>query len=412
MHVVVIGNGIAGNTAVSVIRKLDLKSRVSLISDEEFSLYSAPILANYISGELARDKVFLKSSEDYSNEGIQSVLGKKVTAIDLAHKNVIWGNNEISYDKLIIATGSRPVLPPIDGIYKEGVLTFKSLSDADRIARFTGKVVAIIGAGFVGVEAAVALRKRGWHVHIISRRWLLPRVFDEKPSFIVKEIMEQHGINVLTREQVIRIDGNGHVGAVVTDKRRIKCDLVILAAGMRPEVKIADRAGIKLGNLGGVKTDSHMMTSAKDVYACGDCVQTRSVVTGEDALSLLWHNAKAQGSVAGHNCVGASKCYSGSLNITSFHVFGKHVVSIGHTCDSFVENNVEVVEERDAKHYHRLLLRSDHIVGAQFIGNTDHTGPIVAAIKGRDTLEKLRRLVSWRFISRNPWRYSLDTYLP
>lgn len=241
----------------------------------------------------------------------------------------------------------------------------------------------------------------------------MPRVFDEKPSLLIKEVMEEHGVKVLTRERTVGILGNGRVEMVVTDKRQIKCDMVVLAAGLTPEVQLAEQAGSEIGALSGIKVDKQMMTTVKDVYACGDCVQARDIITGEDSLSLLWHNAKEQGEVVGYNCSGAYRSYVGSLNITGLDIFGTHAVAIGHTMDRFKDAKLEVIEsDDDNRYYHRLLIADGILVGAQFVGKAENVGPLLFAIRRGESLEKIQRIIgNADFLSRNPWCYRMYPYL-
>lgn len=412
MNIIIIGNGVAGNSAASAIRKFDKLANITIISEETFPHYSACVLPNYISGELEREKVLLKTPADYAKEGVRTILGERVREIDIAGKSVRLGDKELNYDKLIIATGSNLAIPPIEGTEKEGVFKLKSLFDADKIMRSPGKRAAVIGAGFIGVGASIALAKKGWDVFDISRRWMLPRVFDEKPSWLLKEIIEEHGIQVLTGERVIGISGNARAESVVTDKRKIRCDLVVLATGLRPEVQLARRAGLEIGNLGGIKTNAQLMTSIEDIYACGDCIQAKDIVTGKDTLSLLWHNAKQQGNAAGCNCVELFTRYPGSLNVTAVDIFGTYAVSIGHTMDTFRDARLQVIEGNGRYHYYRLLIIGEILVGAQCIGEIKNMGALLSVLRRKDSLQLLERVIkNEELLRRNPWRYRMQSYI-
>jgi len=138
----------------------------------------------------------------------------------------------------------------------------------------------IIGSGFIGLEAAIALKKRNWDVSVIELLdWILPRVLDEKPSLLIRSILENHGVKVFTQERVTRITGNNKGKTVVTDKREIDCDIVIGAAGMKPNIELSRQAGLKIGELGGIWTNEQMLTSVDNIYACGDCIQARDQPT-------------------------------------------------------------------------------------------------------------------------------------
>src|SRR3990172_7813283 len=158
MKVIILGNGVAGNTAASTIRQLDKEAGITIISEETFPEYSACALPHYISGEHSRRRLFLRTKKDYTQEKIKAILGQKVTAIHPETKEIELDGKNLSYDKLIIATGSRPVIPPIPGVNLNGVFTLKSPGDADRIIEGMGKAVVLIGSGPIGVETAIALR--------------------------------------------------------------------------------------------------------------------------------------------------------------------------------------------------------------------------------------------------------------
>ncbi len=393
MKVIVIGNGVAGNTASAAIRRLSRQADLTIISVETYPHYSACALPQYLAGELRRQKLFLRTSRDYSKDGIKLAFGEKVTRISPENKRVFLDNRSLAYDKLIIATGSQPIMPPIDGINLPGVWALKSLADADQIRHTIARAAVIVGSGPIGVEAGIALSKRGVKVYLIellSR--IMPRIFDETPSSLLQATLEQHGIEVLTGERVTRITGNGKVAGIVTSQHRIECDLVIVAAGMKPNTELAQQTGVDLGRLGGISVTNQMLTNLGDIYACGDCVETEDLVTGNQVLSLLWHNAREQGRVAGHNCCGVPRTYSGSINLTSLDVFGTHAVSVGSTeADSSQHQPVEVVERSGTRSYHRLVLSQGRLVGIQGIGDTWDIGALFYALLRKDNLAELKQ---------------------
>jgi NAD(P)H-nitrite reductase large subunit len=158
-HIVIVGNGVAGNSAASAIRSTSKETAITIISQEPFPEYSACTLSKkYLSGEMGREGVFLKATEDYSREKIATIFGQKVTEIDTRGKKLILEQGKIAYDKLILATGGNPVVPPLSGVEKEGIFTLKSLADADSIFHYSGRKAVVIGAGAIGVEASISLR--------------------------------------------------------------------------------------------------------------------------------------------------------------------------------------------------------------------------------------------------------------
>ena len=413
MAIIVLGNGVAGNTAGSTIRLVDKKADITIVSEEAFPEYSACALPHYISGEFSRRRLFLRTKKDYATEKIKIVFGQKVTAINPESKTVSLDGKSLSYDKLIVATGSRPVVPPIPGVNLDGVFTLKSPGDADRILEGMGKAVALIGSGPIGVETAIALRKRGLEVYLIEFiDRIMPKVFDAKPSSMLRNILEEHGIKVFTGERVTAILGKTKVEGVVTDKRQIECDEVVMGVGMRPNVELAKEAGITIGSLGGIAVNRQMMTNLEDVYACGDVVQTRDMATGKETVSPLWHNAKRQGMIAGYNCAGIAKIYPGTESITSLDVYGTHAASFGRIeAEPNQEEKVSVTERPAGNNYYRMIVSNEKIVGAQSIGSAQDMGALLYALIKRENLSKINRIIEQRPLPMNPLYHRAARYL-
>jgi len=411
--VVIIGNGVAANAAAAVIRKINSITPITMISQEAFPEYSACVLSKkYICGEMDREDVFLKKPEDYEKQNIKTLFGQKVTRIDSEKKEVILRNQKVSYDKLIISMGGNPVIPPLEGVGKRGIFTLKSLADADSIFRRRGSRAVVIGGGAIGVEASISLRKRGFHVVLIELLdRILPTMFDGEASSIMRKRLEGFGIEVHTREKAMGFRGNGDVCCVSTQKREEDCDLVILSLGIKPNIEIAKDAGAEIGSRGGIVADEYMQTNLRDVFACGDCVETRDKITGNNMLCLLWYNARQQGKIAGYNSVGIRKKFLGNIAIGTVDVLGSFGVSIGHTRDSFSQGNVEVIEGGDTW-YHRVVISDGVFVGAQLIGKINDIGPIVTAVRKGDTQEKLQSMLyDGRLLALDPSRVKLYQYL-
>jgi len=283
MRIVIIGNGIAGNSVVEKVREFDKDSNITIISQEKCNTYSACVLAKCLSGEIIREKVFIKNDEDYKNKKIKTIFGHKVIKISPEEKKVYLSNNKnLSYDKLVFATGSSPIMPKIKGSEKKGVFSFKYLDDLDRIISYGPKKIVVVGSGPIGIEVSEAFRKKGCEVHLIEALdWIMPRLFDRKTAMILRDILEKNGVHVKTGERLIEIFGNKKVKGVKTDKGLIECEVVILAIGMRPNVKLAIESGIKIGKLGGIEVDDFLQTNKVGIHACGDCIESKSIIDEE-----------------------------------------------------------------------------------------------------------------------------------
>ncbi|MFC1920237.1 NAD(P)/FAD-dependent oxidoreductase [Chloroflexota bacterium] len=396
MEVVIIGNGIAGNSAAVKIRELDAEAKITIVSSENQPHYSACALPYYIAGEIDRKTLFLKENSVYKKDNIKIILGQSVTGISPEDRKVYLDKESLPYDSLILATGSQPIMPPIEGIGLDGVFPLKSIANADQILSYPVTAAAVVGSGPVGIETAIALHSRGVKVYIIELLdTILSKVFDEAPSLRLRQIIEENGIEVFTGEQVKQIAGNEKVEGVVTDKRRLDVDMVIMATGMRPNTNLAVAAGIKIGKLRGIEVAPNMETSISGIYACGDCAETYDLVTGERALILLWHNAIKQAEVAAQNCCGNPGIYPGSMNITSVDIFGTHAVSMG-VCGTQLEQlkKVKTIEGENSNSYNRLIYSRQRMVGAQVIGGTNGVGAFLYAIIREDEIENPQEFAS------------------
>jgi len=380
-----------------------------IVSEEIYPEYTACALPHYLAGELRRQKLFLKNKKDYAGERIKTAFGQKVIGINPENKRVFLETKSLTYDKLIIAAGSKPITLPIKGINLDGVFTLKSLDDADQISRYIGNTAIVIGSGPIGIETSVALSKRGMQVYLIEELdRIMPKIFDETPSSMLRSIFEERGVRVLTGEKVTSILGNGKVESIVTDQRQIKCDMVISGAGMRPNIELAKQSGVNTGDLGGISVTRRMMTNLDDIYACGDCVQAEDAFTGEHTLCLLWHNAKRQGEVAGYSCSGVFKSYSGSQNITSLDVFGVHAVSFGRIeAEINQHDGIEVIERRTSKNYYRLIISRGRLIGAQSIGDAQDMGVLLYVLIRKDDLNEIKRAIDAGSLPLNPSHYKV-----
>lgn len=414
MKVVVIGNGIAGFSAASSIRLLDRNSDVTMISTETTPLYSACVLPDYISGKIPRERVFVKEIKDYEQIDIHTIFGLEVKEIDPIAKKVAMDNGKhLSYDNLILAMGSEAI---VFGEPKKGIFKLKTLNDADEILKHNGKKAVVIGAGAIGIEIGIALYDKGYDVTIIEMLdQILPLGLDQKGADKVKGILEEHGIEVFNEERAETVLGEDRVEGLVTNMRELECDTLIWAVGMRPRVELARQAGIEIGDKGGIRVDFHMETSVSGIYACGDCVESNDILTGEAYLNLFWHNANRQGSVVAHNCVGLPADYPGSQNVLNVDVFGNHVAGFGFTEAALYRfkdidaldgklSDLSVIEREKNGSYYRLVIVGDRCMGGQFININEGVGLLWSIMFRRRSIEELHKIVrNEELICHRPW---------
>lgn len=412
MRVIIVGNGVAGNAAAESIMSAVPETDVIIVSEDPFPEYSACVLCDYISGELARERVFLKSLNDYSGLGIKAILGKGIEGIDQVEKHVQTADSDCAYDKLILATGSEPIIPPIKGIGKSGVFCLKSLRDADVISAHNGRAAAIIGAGPIGIEAAVALTKRGYKVWLIELLdSILPNLLERNCSALLSNILRRNGVKILVGERVTEIQGNSQVESVVVGKTEISCDTVILALGMKPRTELARKSGIDLGPKGGVKVNSRMKTNIPDIYACGDCVE--SVVPGfqETISSMLWYNAKQQGKVAGLNAVGVDRGYSAPMSVVSLRVFDSCVAAI-NSPEYSPGQEYERLERRFGDRQSALIMNEGRLISVQTVGAFGDMGVFLPFVQKNTAIQQLRNYIDWRQgVCRPLWANTISYFL-
>ena len=349
MRVVIVGGVAAGPKAASKIIRLMPDAEVTIVEKGKLLSYAGCGLPYYISGVVKEQKELMATPVGVVRDAVffQKVKNVRVmneteaTEIDRPGKRVrvrsVVGDQEswLDYDKLVLATGGSPVVPPIPGVELEGVFTLHGVHDAEGIKGVLadGKAhdVVIVGGGLIGVEVTEALVQRGCRVTIVE---MLPQtlgVLDREMARLVEQHMESHGVKVLTGTKVQGFEGDGKVAAVVTDNATLLADMVILAVGVRPNVPLARDAGLEIGTTGAIKVDEHMCTSDPDIYAAGDCVETVDLVTGRFCYVPLGSTANKQARVAAVNVCGGNDSFPGVLGSTVCKVFDHCVARTGLT---------------------------------------------------------------------------------
>lgn len=407
LPIVVVGSGIAANNALRAIRTLDKRVRVVMVSGDPEPAYSACVLTEYLAGSMSRQEVFFLSLEDYDRLGAELILNRWVLEIDPAQKEIVCEDRRLRYERLILATGSKPVLPSVPGSELTGNFAIKSLADADAILSYPANCYVIVGSGPIGVKMGVALKQRGCRVTLVEQLdRVLPKMFDDGPARIVREALIQIGVEVRTSTMVTAVHGTQRVEGVELEGENLPCEGVIWAVGMNPRVELARKAGLAIGVTGGIKTDAGMRTSDADVFACGDCAETFDAVSGDPALNMFWPLAAHQGAVAGSTCLGFLKEYPGDILQIVVELPGLCAGAVGLTTDAGGAGAV-VLDRAGRNEYHLLVVDKDTnmILGAQSINNLGYLGPLQSAIRHRVRLDQwesvfttapsLQRAVPW-----------------
>ena len=360
-RVVIIGGVAAGPKAASRVIRLMPDAQVTLVEKGEFLSYAGCGLPYYLSGVVKEQKELMATPVGVVRDPVffQKVKNVRVLkrtealTIDRPNKRVrikdldSGEESELEYDNLLLATGACPAVPPIPGVELENIFTLHGVTDTEGIraalAKGGGQDVVIVGGGLIGVEVTEALTARGCRVTIVEMLPQILNMLDWEMARLVQQHMESKGVKVLTGTKVKSFQGNGKVSAVLTDGPALPAELVIMAVGVRPNVKLAQDAGLEIGPTGAIKVDDHMRTSDPDIYAAGDCVECTHMVTGQSCYVPLGSTANKQGRVAAAGICGREERFPGVLGSTVCKVFDHCVARTGLTESEARQVGYEVV---------------------------------------------------------------------
>lgn len=391
----ILGNSTAAVAAVEAIRSVDADGSIAVVSDQPNHVYSPPLITYVLAGKIAEDKLYTRSRDFYAKLKVDTYFGVPATQVrPEEHQVVLASGATLGYGKLLLATGGKPIVPPLPGVELQGVFTFTRHDDMCRVREFiqSNRVTqaVVIGGGMIGVkvaEAFAALRLETTIVELMDR--VLAQALDETGSAMAKRALEQAGIRVITGSGVTSIGGSdGHVQSVTLDSgSRLPAQLVIVAVGVRPNVQLAHEAGLSVNR--GILVDDHMKTSAEDVYAAGDVAEAYDPLIGEARPVAIWPAASMQGEFAGLNMAGQEAAYSGSIPMNSIQVCGLPTVSVGLIAPPEGSDTVEY-RSPDAKSYRRMFIAGNRIVGAIFVGDIERAGIITGLIRGAIDVSSFR----------------------
>ncbi len=389
MKYVIIGNSAAGNAAAKSIISRDPGAETLIVSDEAHASYYRPLIPNLID-ETVKDE-FLFRDERTEPQGVEKRLGQRVMAIEPEAKRItLLGGDQVPYDCLLIATGSSPLRPSVDGVDAEGVYTMRTLDDASAVKKAmegTDRAV-IIGGGRVGMKTASVLKNKGLDVTVVERLdYVVPLQFDQVAGEISTAAVEAKGIKLILGQgmkAIMRNNGRA-VGVQLEDGREVEAPLVIMATGVRANTELARTAGIAVEQ--GVLVDAFMRTSIPDIYAAGDVVETTDIATNQPIVSGLWTNAVEMGTIAGRNMAGDEVEYGGACGVlNAMELANIPTVSVGLVDPPSAEDyDIHVI--RRGNYYRKLVLKQGVLVGALLVGDIEGAGVYTGLIKRRVQVE-------------------------
>ena len=365
MHSVIVGGGVAGITAA-----LELANRrvgkVSVYSDETYPYYYRPQLTEFLAGGITLERLLRRDLAWYKGRGIDIYLGRSVTRVEPDAKAIVLVDGaRVEYDKLLLATGSVPFVPPIKGIDKSGVFTWRTLADTlelEQVASSCGKTI-VLGGGLLGLEAARGLMGFCGNVTVLEYfPRLLPRQLDVEGAAVLQRFVESLGIRVVVDAQTEEVLGDQAVtGLRLKDGQEFTAGMVLVASGVRCQARLAQEAGLAVDR--GIVVDEYMATSEPDIYAAGDV----AVFKGHSwAIAPI---AQAQGRIAAKNMAGDTTVYDVVVPSTTLKVVGIDVSSVG-LVNPETDDYIEVrVKDAEANLYKKIVLHDGKIVGSIVINN-------------------------------------------
>jgi nitrite reductase (NADH) large subunit len=365
---VVVGNGMAAARLVDELAKVALgRYAIAVIGDEPRLAYNRVLLSSVLAGETASHDIELKPATWWRDRGVTLKYGCLATEIDVGRRELKIANEEsITFSRLILATGSKPLRLNVPGADLAGVHTFRDSRDVDLLLTLAAqkKRVVVVGGGLLGLEAAYGLAKAGAPVtliHLMDR--LMERQLDAPAAELLKSLVERKGIKILLNANTARIHGETRVeGVELADGRLLEADAVIFAAGIRPNVALAREAGIAVNR--GIVVDDHLQTAAPDIFALGECAEHHGICYG------LVEPAYEQARVLAGHLAGKASAYDGSVVATNLKVSGVGVFSAG---DFMGADGSEAIVLSDIRHgtYKKLVIANGRLTGAVLVGDTN-----------------------------------------
>ena len=364
-RLVVVGNGMVSLRFLErLCEHAPGRFDITVIGQETSPAYNRVLLSALLAGDVDENGCSLRESAWYESQTIHLRTGAPATAIDRTAKTVTVAGEAIPYDRLVLATGSVPIMLPKPGMDLPGVMAFRDLADVDRMKalRGTGARCVVIGGGLLGLEAAYGLARLGLEttlLHVMDK--LMERQLDRRAAAIVRKTMEAKGVRVLLQADTAEIAGDGRVEALhLADGTVIPADLVVVAVGVRPRVDLARETGLATGR--GIQIDDALATSDPSVFAIGECAEHRGMVYG------LVEPGYEMADVLARRLAGETRAYPGSTIATSLKVSGLPVFSAGEIADE-AEGEPILLSDPVRGIYRKLILKEGRLAGALLIGD-------------------------------------------
>ena len=385
----IVGDGVAGARASIKVKETDPTGEVRILTDEAYPFYYRVRFPELVAGEIDIKDIMIHTQDYYQNKGISIHLEERATGGSLEKKEIVTQTGKTyAYDLLLVATGGYAFVPPIKGVEKKGVFTLRSMQDAIGFRQFLPAVkqAILIGGGLVGLETAGALLRRGIKVAVIEFNFrILPRQTDPEGSKILQGKMEQMGFSFFLNGQTEEILGKEQVeGVRLKDGRTIAGEMVLVSAGVRPNVHLAKALGLETKD--GILVNDRLETKQTGVYAAGDVAEHRGRCYG------IWPAAQRQGEIAGVNMAGGNATYEGTVVSNSLKVVGIQLTAAG---DIDPEGKLECVVKSDREEctYCKVTFKEDRIVGCIMLGDVKGAPEVLNAIEKKIVVKDLKNSI-------------------
>ena len=384
---VVIGNGVAAVGCIEGIRKEDTTGKIIVISEEPHPVYCRPLISYYLEGKTNLEKMAYRDKNFYERMGCEVLYEKKAVQIDPSTKQIALNDNTvISYDKLCIATGSSPFIPPFTGLesveQKHSFMTMDDMLELEASINENSNVL-IVGAGLIGLKCAEGLKERVASITVcdLADR-VLSSILDTECAAMMQKHLEENGIQFLLGDSVVSFEKNQ---AVMKSGKTVTFDVLVLAVGVRANTSLIKDIGGEINR--GILVNTKMETSIPDIYAVGDCTEGEDIsFHGKRVLAIL-PNAYMQGNCAGINMAGGSSVFDKAIPMNSIGFFGLHAMTAGSYYAA--EQGGELYEEKTENTLKRLFTKDGYLTGFILIGATDRAGIYTSLIRERIPLSSI-----------------------
>jgi len=392
MKYVIIGNSTAAVNAVDGIRLVDKEGDITIISDEKYFTYGRPLISYYLLGRAKAENMNYRPLDFYEKNCVTTILGARVTAINAAEKTVSLDSGiKVDYDKLLVSTGSRPFVPPMENLDKvEEKYSFMKLDDAFALEKALSKdkTALIIGAGLIGLKCLEGILDRVKSVTVVDMAdRILPSILDAEGAAIVQGQLEEKGVKFVLKSSVSSFTGKN--SALLTNGERIDFDILVVAVGVRANVELVKDIGGECER--GICVNDKQETTLPDIYAAGDCATSNDISSGTRRVLALLPNAAIQGKTAGINMAGGEASFTNAIPMNSIGFFGTHIATAG-------VYEGEVYAEKDSSHYKKLFYKDGVLKGYILIGQIERAGIYTSLIREKTPLSA----VDFELLKRSP----------